>query len=60
MKFSLLSLLALSVDGKFLRSDKVTSVGECKPVTTQPDFDLTSYANGKWYIHQQQEVSVYV
>jgi lipocalin len=31
------------------------NVGECKPVTTAPDFDLDSYVSGRWYIHQQAE-----
>lgn len=31
------------------------NVGDCKPVTTAPSFNLDSYITGRWYIHQQAE-----
>ena len=31
--------------------------GECKPVTTVDNFDLTAYASERWYIQEQAETS---
>ena len=31
----------------------VLSANECTPVQTAKDFDLKSYVNGRWYVHEQ-------
>jgi len=45
---SVLATLIMSFIG-YTRAD------ECTPVQTAPEFNLQSYVNGRWYVHQQAE-----